>query len=181
MEEPSAKNPKLEEDDGVTQKSLVQTITTLSTSLNSLVNEGNRNLAAVGAEEFAATEIRRLGKGLSLYANYLAGHGASTYKEAEKIASPFCRYEGVRDALEELLEAEDRYNSLLSQVDKQLSPEDGNKLLTSSQFPLDLSLGLLPSSAEENVTGCQLPTISIGRFLKKWQGPTLFVLLRHLS
>ena len=183
-EEPLAKRSRLEvsnkQADSGEKENLVTSISKLVESVESVVQEGERNYKEVGSiDDYIKLEnprgIKLMFKPMPVYAQCMLEHGVKTWKDFEQIVKKHYKDDGVQELIEELLSAEDSYGHFVEKREKELAVAekensfDETEVLAAGQtIPRDLAL-------LEAQSGDSKPLTS---YCKK-SAFTLFILMRH--
>ena len=183
-EEPSAKRSRLEvsnkQADSGEKENLVTSISKLVESVESVVQEGERNYKEVcSIDDYIKLEnprgIKLMFKPMPVYAQCMLEHGVKTWKDFEQIVKKHYKDDGVQELIEELLSAEDSYGHFVEKREKELAVAEKEnsfnetEVLTVGQtIPRDLTLLEAQSGDSKPLTSyCEKSAF------------TLFILMRH--
>lgn len=117
-------------------------IETLSTFLNSSLEQAKLDVEE-SLETFISKNIRKLGKATDAYFNCLNAFNAATQAEMEAKWKAYYRNKDLREAVDNLHEAEDNWNEFLRTVDKKLDVRNvatGQPVVAGSKAPMELPL-----------------------------------------
>ena len=120
----------------------VDVIKTLSTLLNSLIENAQKDVAE-SLEGFINDKIRSLGQVCGGYAKCLNAFSVRTRAELESKWKELYHNKDVRESVNNLLEMEERWNNFLRSVDERLYcgiVTSGQPLVVGSMAPLDIPL-----------------------------------------
>eukprot|EP00117_Sycon_ciliatum_P045297 scpid80994/ scgid32571/ len=164
---------------------LKTSVETVNGALDSLLSDGKQLLQRDGARTFADKHVNRFGACIKLYHSLFTACGVLTRREFLDTAKRLYKYDDIREAMDELLENEDRYDEFLAEVDKQLrkdvQAESAAMVAVGTDVPADCHLLDLTQCMHSGIGlgDCRVSledvsSASDGRF-------TLLVMLRHLS
>ena len=183
-EEPSAKRSRLEvrskQAESGEKEDLVTALSKLVESVESIVQEGERNCkAAGGIDDYIKLEnprgIKLMFKPMPVYAQCMTDHDVKTWKDFEGIVKKHYKDNGVQELIEELLSAEDSYKHFVEKREEELAATEKEnsfnvtEMLTVGQtIPRELSLLEAQSGDSKPLTSyCEKAEF------------TLFILMRH--
>ena len=183
-EEPSAKRSRLEVSDKQAESSekenLVTSLSKLVESVESVVQEGERDCKAAGSiNDYIKLEnprgIKLMFKPMPVYAQCMIEHDVKTWKDFEGIIKKHYKDNGVQELIEELLSAEDSYEHFIKKREEELAATEKENsyneieiLAVGKTIPRDLAL-------LEAQSGDSKPLISYCETAEF----TLFILMRH--
>ena len=183
MEEPSpAKRRRVEDEEGNKERRevLVASLRKLADAINKAAEETGSEFQAddspVDFEKFLNTPggkgIRRLWSHVASYEECLRSNGVGTYAELEKLWESQYGSQDVRDAVEEVLDAEERHEALLKDVQKEFVKAHSELQLKEIGDALPGDLKVADGRTKE-----------VQEIQSYWEGSkfTLFVLLRHFG
>ena len=183
-EEPLAKRSRLEVSDKQAEsrekENLVTSLSKLVESVESAVQEGERNCKAAGSiNDYIKLEnprgIKLMFKPMPVYAQCMIEHDVKTWKDFEGIVKRHYKDDGVQELIEELLSAEDSYEHFVKKREEELTATERENsfneteiLAVGQTIPRDLAL-------LEAQSGDSKPLTSYCEKAKF----TLFILMRH--
>ena len=183
-EEPLAKRSRLEVSDKQAEsrekENLVTSLSKLVESVESAVQEGERNRKAAGSiNDYIKLEnprgIKLMFKPMPVYAQCMTEHDVKTWKDFEGIVKRHYKDDGVQELIEELLSAEDSYEHFVKKREEKLTATERENsfneteiLAVGQTIPRDLAL-------LEAQSGDSKPLTSYCEKAKF----TLFILMRH--
>ena len=175
---PPAKRPKLD-DAGDEKALLLSSLEKLTDGLNKVVEEGRRSYKESGLDKYLSFEnpngIRCLFRPMPLYVECMRAVGVRTRSELEGVWMG-CFSDGqVRERVDDLLSAEERFGEFVAEVDQELKKKEDaldlqNVVTLGDQLPADLSLTKAKSGE----------VVSLESLWRKSKY-TMFVLLRHFG
>ena len=182
MEAPSTKRNKVErEADGqeAEKERLLDSLRKLADATNSVVDEARKDFREMGVEKYVnvptGAGVRKLWSHVGNYIQCLRENCVETYSELEQLWK--CHYGSpeVRDAVEDMLEAEERHEAFLKEVEGEfVKIQDGNEavggLKEGDIIPGNIEVIDARSKEARQIRTC-------------WESSktTLFVMLRHFG
>ena len=179
---PTAKRPRLENDSSADEerKVLLSSLSKLTESLESVVEEGKREwLAAGGVANYIDIDnprgIKLMFKPMPVFAECISKQNVSTWNEFEAIVKKHYKDEGVKDAFEELVSAEESYEAFILKLEKELVALENGSMLSEKDL---LTVGKLIPKDLTLMDAQSGDSRSLHSFCSKSKY-TLFILMRH--
>lgn len=174
-EEPKKKHARLENteenDQEYVEKTLLEQINHLQKVLTTILNEAQQN-AEESMEEFVADKVRKMGAMIGHYSDAFQTLNVMSRKDIDEEVAKVCHDKSIRDAADELFQAEDEWNSFLEETDAKINPlckDKAKELVEGSHGPCDLKLIDVHTEREFSVQDLLTST------------STVFILLRHFA
>ena len=152
----------------------VVTINALVTELEELIGVLNRELdkccgddSVVNYRDILQSKVRRLGRGIGLYARCFQELAVCNREEMEKLLKDQFNNKEIREAMDDLLACEDKWNDLLERMEKHVNTHNA-KPKAVSKVPLDT---IIYEEDKEKKLG----------FVVDQKKRMLLILLRHLA
>lgn len=123
-----------------------------------------------GVTEFVDKKISRLFRLASVYNRVFQKHSVKTKDEFEQLFKKYFKHSDVRELHDEVLEIEEEWDSILENVDKQLTADTYKVLGKDDRGPLDIKL----IDARSGQTSCLSQYLTTGKHL-------ILILLRHFA
>ena len=119
----------------------VSTVKVLVTELEELIEVLNRELnkcydGIVNYRDILQSKVRQLGRGIGLYARCFQELAVANREEMDRLFKDHFSHKEIREAMDDLLACEDRWNNLLERMEKHVNTHD-SKPKTVSKVPLD--------------------------------------------
>ena len=175
---PPAKRPKLD-DAGEEKALLLSSLEKLTDGLNKVIEEGRRSYKECGLDKYLSFEnpngIRCLFRPMPMYVECMRAVGVRTRSELEGVWMGYFSDGQVRERVDDLLSAEERFGEFVAEVEQELKKKEDaldlqNVVTLGDQLPADLSLTKAKSG----------DVISLESLWRKSKY-TMFVLLRHFG
>ena len=124
------------------EKTLLEQINHLQKVLTTILNEAQQN-AEESMEEFVADKVRKMGAMIGHYSDAFQTLNVMSRKDIDEEVAKVCHDKSIRDAADELFQAEDEWNSFLEETDAKINPlckDKAKELVEGSHGPCDLKL-----------------------------------------
>lgn len=149
-------------------------VKTLVVELEELIGVLNRELyiccddnSTVNYRDILQSKVRRLGRGIGLYARCFQELAVGNREEMEYLLKDQFSHQDIREAMDDLLACEDQWNDLLERMEKHVNAHEA-KPKALSKVPLDTMI-------YEGDKECSLGLV--GECKKR----LILILLRHLA
>ena len=107
--------------------------------LKNILAEAQKN-ARQSVENFVADKVRKMGAMIGHYFTTFQALDVMTRKDMHGAIKKMYNYESVRDAEEELHQAEGDWDSFLKEIDDKINPSGDVELVVGSHGPCELKL-----------------------------------------
>ena len=94
-------------------------------------------------EEFVADKVRKMGAMIGHYSDAFQTLNIMSRRDIDEEVAKVCHDKSIRDAADELFQAEDEWNSFLEETDAKINPlckDKAKELVEGSHGPRDLKL-----------------------------------------
>jgi len=124
---------------GDNQENLLLSLNEISEAERHIIASATKN-ATDNVDTFVSSKIGQLFKLVSVYKNAFERNSVETKSEFEAKVKGNFRNNGVREAFEEMLDAEQAWDEFLRGVDAQMDSQGPATLTLGQKAPMDLSL-----------------------------------------
>ncbi|XP_078350972.1 uncharacterized protein LOC144635762 [Oculina patagonica] len=175
-DEPKKKQARLERsekpnDQTATQKNLLQQLEQLHNMLTKILAEAQEN-ARESIEDFVADKVRKMGAMIGHYFNAFQALNVMSRKGVDEAVAKMYRSQSIQDAAEDLLQAEDDWNTFLEETDVKMDPSCNTTtedLVVGSHGPCELKVTEVSSGRDFSIQDLLTST------------STVLILLRHFA